>query len=669
MKWTNLQRWKVVIPIILVIAGSVTAWASKELKAEDFFKHPEFSNAALSPDGSRLAYCQVLGETVRIVIQNFKTEKISIIEIGENEKNRISYLQWATPDRLIYQMERGSIFAANANGSKIKKLAAFKLNVSVYSVSIPEVYSLLPQDEDHIIIKVYDWVTFKDTFYKVNIYNGGRKIHFEDMINASSYLMDKGGEFRAGIQVSGGKIRVIYRERKGKNWKTLDKFIVDSDNLTFNYTYQGASKQYCELLSFDYDSKIIYIGFHNERDTMGIHALNLETGQIEETLAESEKYDLVGENTGLYFNRRLQKLIGFTFPTDRQTTIWLDPYFKQVQSLFDSSLKDNVNQIMDWSDDENVFLARSYSGNNPGMYYVLDLKNKSLKEVGARYPQLEPEILSPVLSFTIQARDGLTLHGYITVPQEAKGLYLPLIVYLHGGPWARDYFRYQSEVQYLAHHGYAVMQINFRGSTGYGFKHFDAARKDFGKGINNDVVDCVNWATENGLADPERIAVMGFSYGGYATMNALTSNPELFRCGVTMAGVYSLPLQMSDYISEHGNWFAYEYWKAMVGDPKKDSDKLKDISPINHIDRLQAPVFVYQGESDNIVSVAQARVLKNKLKKAGKEFEYHTMSSVGHGWWNYNGGYHDFEKQIETYEAILAFLDKHMKPGSGENRL
>jgi len=468
--------------------------------------------------------------------------------------------------------------------------------------------------------------------------------------------LDKNGEVRAGVRVFGSKVELLYREPKGRTWKSLDKFLGQSGDLTFTYTGKTASRQRCQLLAFDYDPNVIYFSSNIGSNEICIYSLNLTTKETE-IIAEHKTYDLRGR---LYFCHTRRRLVGFTYHAERQTPVWLEPYFQQVQDLIDKSLRDRLNVILGWSDDSQVFLVHSYTGHDPGRYYVLNLKKQSLEEIGAKYRQLDPEKLSPVYPFTVEARDGLVLEGYLTIPKSAKGLELPLVIYPHSGPWVRDYYGYDSVVQFLAYHGYAVIQVNYRGSTGYGFAHFDAARKDFGKGINNDIVDTVRWAIKNGAADPKRIAIMGFSYGGYAVMNALTSEPDLFRCGVAMAGVYDVPLSMQMGISE-GRWFAYEYWKEMIGDPRKEKDKLRDISPYYQVDRLRAPVFIYHGKEDHIVSMRQAQLLEKALKKAGKDYDYMIMPGVGHGFWNYSYSYYDLEKETEVYDAVLAFLDKHMK--------
>jgi len=633
----------IILSLLYLSSGAVVAEDS--LTTLDFFQFPTIQNPALSPDGKRLAYGYYADNNNYINILDLETgDFISVILIQGEIKNRLRYLAWATPDRLIYKMERGSLWAVNTDGSKFKRLGR--------SMSGAQVRHLLRDDQDHIIIRV-------NGYHLINIHTGKRKRLFENIHSAYGYILDKNGEVRAGVEgVESGssKIKLLYREPKGKSWKSLDKFLGQPNELTFSYTGKTASLQRCRLLAFDYDPNIVYFGSNIGGNTICIYSLNLATKE-KELIAEHKTYDLEGR---LYFCHMRRRLVGFTFHTERRTTVWLEPYFQQVQDTIDQSLQDRVNVILNWSDDSQVFLVFSYTGHDPGRYYVLNLKKQVLEEIGARHPQLDPEKLSPVYPFTVEARDGLVLQGYLTVPKSAKSLGLPIVIYPHGGPWVRDYYGYDPVVQFLAYHGYAVIQVNYRGSTGYGFTHFDAARKDYGKGINNDIIDTVRWAIENGMADPKRVAIMGFSYGGYATMNALTSEPDLFRCGVAMAGIYNVPLFMQMRLSE-GSFYAYEYWKEMIGDPRKEKDKLREISPYYHIDRLRAPVFIYHGKEDHIVSMRQAQLLEKALNKAGKESKYMIMPGVGHGFWNYNYRYFDFEKKTEVYDAVLAFLDKHMK--------
>lgn len=200
-----------------------------------------------------------------------------------------------------------------------------------------------------------------------------------------------------------------------------------------------------------------------------------------------------------------------------------------------------------------------------------------------------------------------------------------------------------------------MLQVNYRGSTGFGFQHYDAARQNFGSGILNDIIDATQWAVESGVADRDRIAILGASYGGYATLMALTREPDLFRCGVAIAGVYNLRKQMVDYVAGgRGGYLAYEYWKSMVADAKKNREQMDGISPINQVAAIANPIFVIHGEHDRVVSIGQSQALVRELKKAGKQHRYLPVKESGHGGW-------EEKYNVKVHDEILAFLEENLR--------
>jgi dipeptidyl aminopeptidase/acylaminoacyl peptidase len=259
-----------------------------------------------------------------------------------------------------------------------------------------------------------------------------------------------------------------------------------------------------------------------------------------------------------------------------------------------------------------------------------------------------------VKPITYQARDGLTIHGYLTLPR-GGGKNLPLIVNPHGGPWARDGWGYNPELQFLANRGYAVLQMNFRGSTGYGRAFWEASFKQWGKKMQDDVSDGVNYAIKQGIADRERVAIYGGSYGGYATLAGLAFTPELYACGVDYVGV--------------SNLFTFiktipPYWKPMldmmyemVGDPEKDKALLAEISPALHADKIRAPLLIAQGAKDPRVNIEESNQMVAALNARGVDVEYLVKENEGHGFQNE-------ENRFEFYEAMERFLEKHLRQGA-----
>jgi dipeptidyl aminopeptidase/acylaminoacyl peptidase len=300
-------------------------------------------------------------------------------------------------------------------------------------------------------------------------------------------------------------------------------------------------------------------------------------------------------------------------------------------------------------------LIFSASDRSPGTFYLLDVKKGRIEYIADRSPWIHPKEMSPMKPVRYAARDGLEIPAYLTIPKGSDGHDLPMVVVVHGGPWVEgDEWRYDPEVQFLAAHGYAVLQPNFRGTTRYGWKHFSAGFGQWGLAMQDDVTDGVKWAIAQGVADPKRVCIYGASYGGYATMMGLAKDPDLYRCGIDYVGVTDIPLFLTmtwaDYAkSEFMDYDAHK----MVGDPVKDAQRLHDTSPDQLAARIKAPVFMAYGAADVRVPIEHGIRMKNALDKAGVKYEWMVKAGEGHG-------YRDPANQKDFYEAMLKFLDRNI---------
>jgi dipeptidyl aminopeptidase/acylaminoacyl peptidase len=295
----------------------------------------------------------------------------------------------------------------------------------------------------------------------------------------------------------------------------------------------------------------------------------------------------------------------------------------------------------------------SWAANDPGSYYILDLRKKSLKPFLARMPWIKPAQMAKVIPITYKARDGLLIHGYLTVPAGREPQHLPLIVYPHGGPWVRDSWEFDDTAQFLANRGYAVLQMNYRASVGYGDSFYRKGLHKIGREIQDDIEDGARWAVAQGITDPQRMAILGASYGGYSALMGLIQTPDLYRCGVSLAGVTDwAPLIES---RRELSPIAYGLTASLVGDPVKQAAQLREVSPLAHVDRIQVPVLIVHGKDDMNVPYAQATALVAELDRLHKPYEFMSRANELHGFRN-------AKNKAEYFTRVDAFLAKYLPP-------
>jgi dipeptidyl aminopeptidase/acylaminoacyl peptidase len=286
-----------------------------------------------------------------------------------------------------------------------------------------------------------------------------------------------------------------------------------------------------------------------------------------------------------------------------------------------------------------------------GTSYFYDITNDELTKIIERAPWINEDDMSEMKPISYKSKDGIVIHGYLTLPKGLDAKNLPVVINPHGGPWARDFWGFNPEVQFLANRGYAVLQMNFRGSTGYGRKFWESSFKQWGRTMQQDISDGVNWLVSEGIADPKRVAIYGASYGGYATLAGLTFTPELYACGVDYVGVSNMFTFMGT-IPPY--WKPYlEMFHEMVGNPHSDSISLREVSPVFYVDKIRAPLFIAQGANDPRVNKAESDQVVEALKKRGVQVEYMVKDNEGHGFANE-------ENQFDFYGSMEHFLAKHI---------
>ncbi len=358
-------------------------------------------------------------------------------------------------------------------------------------------------------------------------------------------------------------------------------------------------------------------------------------------------YDL----TGTFYDKKKKSLVSVSWESDKIEEYFFDKEWEAISSGLKQQFKGYEVVFVGWDDEMKKGILFIYSDRLRRKYFVYDFASKETTEVANPYSWINENDMAHMKPIVFTSRDGLTIHGYLTLPKGLVAKDLPVVVNPHGGPWARDGWYFNPEVQFLANRGYAVLQMNFRGSTGYGKKFWEASFKEWGRKMQDDITDGVEYLKKEGIADPKRIAIYGGSYGGYAALAGVTFTPDLYACGVDYVGVANLFTFMKT-IPPYWKPYLDQFYE-MVGDPEKDSLLFEETSPALHADKIKVPLLIAQGANDPRVNKAESDQMVAALKKRGIDVEYIVKDNEGHGFRNQNN-------RFDFYGAMEKFLGKYL---------
>jgi dipeptidyl aminopeptidase/acylaminoacyl peptidase len=373
-------------------------------------------------------------------------------------------------------------------------------------------------------------------------------------------------------------------------------------------------------------------------------------GKEKEVLYENAEYDV----SRIGFSKKRKVLTSAYYDSWKMERHYFDQEFRELMEKLEKKLGEGKYEIgiYDMNKAEDMFIVGKSSDRARTSYYLYDKNKDELTFIHQVAPWLDENEMAEMKPVTYISRDGLTIHGYLTIPKGMEGKNLPVVVNPHGGPWYRDSWYFNPEVQFLANRGYAVFQMNFRGSTGYGRQFWEASFKQWGRAMQDDITDGVQWLIDQGIADPEKIAIYGGSYGGYATLSGITKTPDLYAAAVDYVGVSNL-FTFMETIPPY--WKPYlDMMYEMVGDPVKDSLQMVETSPAFQADKIKTPLFIAQGANDPRVNKAESDQMVEALKARGVEVQYLVKDNEGHGFSNE-------ENRFEFYRAMEAFLAEHLK--------
>jgi dipeptidyl aminopeptidase/acylaminoacyl peptidase len=653
--------------LALLLAAAVhLASAAAPPPIEDFFENPEFSGAQLSPSGKYLAVrVGAKDKRDRLAVVTLADSKVQVV--GNFSDADIGQFDWVNDDRLVFTATDRSVgvgdmryapgmYAINRDGTKFRQLVSRSgqpfITVNTGSVGARD---LLPwntyllgqrnaQDNEFVYV-VYAVRNGGQLEYidlqRLNTLTG-KYTSFKRPGDTMRWLLDNNGEPRLATTVEKGVSTLYYRDpAKEQEWRVLTSY----------NTYTGGGDVFSPM-AFGPDGTL-YVVSHAHKDKSAVYTYNLATNTMsDKPLVKLDGYDFSGR---MIMNK--DKLLGIRHLTDAQGTTWLDAGMKAMQEKVDSMLPNTINLLTPPARPESPWvLVVAYSDLFPSRTMLYNSETKLLTIVGASHPKIQPQQMAQQTLVHYKARDGLDIPAWLTLPQGgAKNG--PMVVLVHGGPYVRGKsWGWDSQVQFLASRGYAVLEPEYRGSTGFGSKHFRAGWKQWGLKMQDDIADGTRWAAAQGYADPKRVCIAGASYGGYATLMGLINDPDLYKCGIDWAGVTDINLLYDghwNFTSDLPDGWKQYGMPSLVGDQVKDAEQLKATSPLLQAARIKQPLLLAYGGADQRVPLPHGTKFYKAVKETNPNVEWIEYEEEGHGWALP-------KNRVDFWSRVEKFLDKQI---------
>lgn len=636
-----------------LLASAVTLYLislvsyAQELPAEVFGQLPDVTKVRLSPNGHSIAslvrYEKDQKTGLYVYVQNLKTGKSKVLTSTDNSKFVIGWMDWANDEELLVSIRYpSSIYRTPVTRTQLLKISAvtgkmnniIPTNVIKRSERVPviqdNVIDMLPERPDELIISFRPGNAVGTNVFRINHRTKRAKSLHRVRRDTLDWITDRQNNLRIAYRFDNTTTSYDYREVGAKKWQALFEFEV-------------FSKESATPIGFDQDPNILYYSaLHNgKRAIYRTNLLGLDGNK--ELVLSDPKYDVNGQ---LVYSYKSKMIVGISHSLGSNYLFW-DEGFKGIIDSVNKALPDTSNDIVGFSRDERKFIIMAASGSDPGQYLYWDRDAGTMQGFASRYEKIEPRMMAEKKSIEYKARDGLAINGYLTRPINHSNKAGPAIIFPHGGPIGHTGRGFDYWTQFFANRGYNVLQMNFRGSSGYGFDFMSSGLKNWGGKMQSDVEDGTRWLIKQGIADPNRICVIGASYGGYAALMEAANNPDLYQCAVSFAGVTDLP-QLLDSSRRYIN---YEVVKEMIGSNRK---QLKARSPTNRASEINIPVLLAHGTKDISVPIKQGRKMHRRLKKQRKDVTYLEFEDGTHYLENE-------EHRVKWFKEMDSFLKKHLR--------
>ncbi len=625
------KRLSMLIAVLSVALAMPVAVAqsSGQIPMRDFFRNPERAYFRISGDGRTLSFMQPWERRMNIYVQAVGGKSDPLRITSEKDRDIPDYF-WKGGDRIVYLKDVGG--DENDHVLVVDRRGGGPRDVTPYAGVKAQIIDPLVDFPNRMLIGLNRRVKEVFDAYELDLASGKLTLIAENPGNITAWGADHAGRIRYAIATDGVNQTYLYREQPKAPFKPV---------LTTTFRDQF-SPQF-----FTADNRKLYVASNLGRDKVAIVLVDPATGKEQQVVYARDDVDVEGAT----WSRARKRASFVRYQTWKDERHYLDSDAARLFARLEARLPGYQVTLQSLTDDESRMIVAAANDRTSGARYLYDRRVDRLTRLGEVMPWLPEEKMAAKKPITFTSRDGLTINGYLTLPNEVEPKDLPIVVHPHGGPWFRDGWNFDPEVQFLASRGYGVLQVNFRGSTGYGRTFWESSFKQWGFRMQDDLSDGVEWLVKQGIADPKRVCIYGASYGGYATLAGLTQTPDLYACGVDYVGVANL-FTFLKTIPPY--WKPYlEMMHEMVGHPERDKELMTAASPALNADKIKVPLLIAQGARDPRVNKDESDQMVAALKGRGIEVPYIVKDNEGHGFRNE-------ENQFEFYDAMEKFLDKHI---------
>lgn len=637
-----------VVALLALMAAALSAWPSSARddlpSVEDFLREPQYLDAELSPSGRYLAVIAPVGEHRGLgIIDLEKHLALPAISAGDGD---ILQIDWQTDERLIVitgdlqavageapiysatvavnrdgSDERvvGTRFQRPAAGVRIARGTVRGAERKVRESWTAELRRIIPGTNEVLVAARERDVKSLDLYRYDTITGAKTLLSFESPGNVSQWVADFDGVPRAAVTTDvDNDASAWYVRRSGtESWTKVEE--------------AKLGRLQSMPLQFDPDGKILYVAARrNGADRWAIYEYDVAGGRWGKAIAQHPERDLEAGNARFIVDYRRRKLLGLRYADDRPSVIWFDAEWASIQKSVDAALPDTVN-VIQRSDDAKRWIIKARSDRNPGEVYLLDASTMKMERFLSYSPEIHPQLMAPTQWVRYSARDGLSIPALLTVPLGVKDKPVPLIVDIHGGPnLEATNWGYDREVQFFASRGYAVLQPQFRGTKGFGWKHLSSGYRKWGDEMQDDLEDGVKWAVAQGIADSSRVCFYGGGYGGYAAAWGAIKNTGVIKCAVAIGAVTSI-----DYLFDNAQTDMSRLSERStlltetIGDPKTERERFKRISPLDNADKVGVPILLAYGASNVRVPLVHGIDFRAALDRYHKDYEWVVYNDEG----------------------------------------